>query len=531
MLSVAMKLMKKTIAYCLVIFLALYACEKDGKTSSPDDGIPSYYVDSENGNDENNGLSADSPWQTLDKVNAMEFTAGDQILFKAAAVWQGSLAPGGSGTSEKPIVIDMYGEGDKPRINAGGAYPQALLLENQDYWEVNNLELTNHGVTRQEFRYGVRVASWDYGVMNHIHLKNLYVHDVNGSLVKNRGEGQGIVWENGGSVTASYFDDLLIEDCHLVRTDRNGICGYSENYGRTNWFPSRNVVIRNNLLEDIGGDCIKPWGCDGALVEYNVVDGGRQRCDDFAAGIWPWSCDNTVIQYNEVSGIKGTRDGQGFDSDYNCNNTLFQYNYSHDNEGGFMLICTPAPSTWNVGCNGTIIRYNISQNDGARIFHIGGPVQNTMIYNNVIFIEENQDIQCFLYTSWEGWSNQTQIYNNIFYAEGTARYQYALSGNPDGTYNGIPGFGQSSNNIFENNVFFGNHIAPPIDNDNLADNPQFFAPGTGVDGFGSLTGYKVMNTSPCIGAGRVIENNGGLDFWGNPVPENENPDIGVYQKQ
>ena len=23
----------------------------------------------------------------------------------------------------------------------------------------------------------------------------------------------------------------------------------------------------------------------------------------------------------------------------NCNNTIIQYNYSHDNEGGFLLIC------------------------------------------------------------------------------------------------------------------------------------------------------------------------------------------------
>ena len=68
------------------------------------------------------------------------------------------------------------------------------------------------------------------------------------------------------------------------------------------------------------------------------------RCRDAAAGIWPWDCDDTIIQFNEVSGMKGTVDGQGFDSDFLCRRSLFQYNYSHNNDGGFMLICTPGNS-------------------------------------------------------------------------------------------------------------------------------------------------------------------------------------------
>ena len=76
------------------------------------------------------------------------------------------------------------------------------------------------------------------------------------------------------------------------------------------------MIIRGNLLEDIGGDGIKLWGSNGALVEHNVLRGGRMRCKDAAAGIWPWDCDDTVIQFNEVCGMKGTVDGQGFDSDF-----------------------------------------------------------------------------------------------------------------------------------------------------------------------------------------------------------------------
>lgn len=515
----------------LIFFLLGFSISCTEKSVYSYGGLGSYYIDSKNGDDNNVGTSPDEAWESLDKINTTIFKGGDKILIKAGTQYKGRLYPKGSGTAEDPITIDMYGDGDKPRIDAEGRYNEALLLKNQEYWEVNNLELTNTGETREEFRYGVRIASWDYGTMHHIYLKNLYVHDVNGSLVKNRGEGQGIVWENGGGEIKSRFDGLLIENCHLIRTDRNGICGYSEHWDRINWFPSLNVVIRNNLLEDIGGDCIKPWGCDGAIVEYNVVKGGRKRCDDYAAGIWPWSCDNTIIQFNEVSNIKGTKDGQGFDSDDNCKNTLFQYNYSHDNEGGFMLLCSDggANRDINVGCIGTVIRYNISQNDGQRTFHIAGPVKNSKIYNNVIYIGQNFDVHIFLYGDYNGWTERTSVYNNIFYVDGTGRYSYTVSRNPDGTYNTEPGFGGSTDNLFLYNVFYGNHINPPDDEHGGNYDPIFSLAGSGGDGMNTLEGYKLLVNSPCIDSGMNIADNGGRDFWGNTVPYNDITDRGAHE--
>jgi endonuclease/exonuclease/phosphatase family metal-dependent hydrolase len=468
-----------------------------------------YHMDSQAGDDQNDGTSPERAWRSLAAVNARVFRPGERILFKAGTSYRGLLKPQGCGTEANPIVIDMYGSGGKPRIDGEGIR-DTLWLENVEYWEVSNLEITNLGQTRADWRTGVRVSANDYGTVHHIHLRNLYVHDVNGSNNKSR-EGCGIFFECKGK-TPSRFDDLLIENCHLVRTDRNGICGRSSFTNRSrNWLPSLNVVIRGNLLEDIGGDCIKPWGCDGCLVEHNVVRGGRQRAEDYAAGIWPWSCDNTVIQFNEVSGMKGTKDGQGFDSDYNCRNSLFQYNYSHDNDGGFMLICTPETRPGNVGCVGTVVRYNISQNDGARIFHIGGPVQNTRIYNNVFYVPEGRDIYAVLCTDWGGWAKDTYFYNNIFYVEGKVRYE----------------FGRSTDNVFESNVFYGEHENRPDDPSAILRDPMLVNAGSGGDGLDSLAGYKLKPGSPCIGAGVAVENCGGRDFWGNPLPGDAKPNVGA----
>lgn len=438
-----------------------------------------YYIDGSNGADENAGTSAEKPWKSLDPVNARVFEAGDTILFKAGTAYAGRLKVQGSGSEENPIVVDMYGKGLKPRIDGEGIQ-DTVLIENVEYWELNNLEITNLGETRADWRTGVRVSANDYGTIHHIHLRNLYVHDVNGSNKKSR-EGCGIFFESKGR-KPSRFDDLLIEDCRLVRTDRNGICGRSSFINRQrNWYPSLNVVIRGNLLEDIGGDCIKPWGCDGCIVEHNVVRGGRRRAEDAAAGIWPWSCDNTVIQYNEVSGMKGTKDGQGFDSDYNSRNSLFQYNYSHDN-------------------------------DGARIFHIGGPVSNTRIYNNVFNVPKGRDILAVYCTDWGGWAKNTHLYNNIFYVEGKLRYE----------------FGQSTGNEFSHNVFYGKNENRPDDPHAILKNPMFINPGRG-DGIDSLDGYKLSQTSPCIDAGKSIENRPDRDFRGNKLVQDQAIDIGAFE--
>lgn len=112
-------------------------------------GAPrTFYIDSATGNDANSGLSATQPWQSLDKVNATTFAPGDKLLFKAGTSYNGQLHPQGSGKAQSPIVIDRFGEGEKPLVAAQGKFHEALLLRNQEYWEVNNLQFSNTGPAR-----------------------------------------------------------------------------------------------------------------------------------------------------------------------------------------------------------------------------------------------------------------------------------------------------------------------------------------------------------------------------------------------
>jgi hypothetical protein len=41
--------------------------------------------------------------------------------------------------------------------------------------------------------------------------------------------------------------------------------------------------------------------------------------------------------------------------------------------------------------------------------------------------------------------------------------------------------------------------------------------------------FRLNNDSPCIGAGRIVEDNGGRDFFGNKVSVDKLPSIGVHE--
>lgn len=72
---------------------------------------------SNTGNDSNDGLSPETPWQTIDKtINNNSIIAGDQILFKRGDTWREYWWLTTSGTPGNQITYSNYGTGAKPRI-------------------------------------------------------------------------------------------------------------------------------------------------------------------------------------------------------------------------------------------------------------------------------------------------------------------------------------------------------------------------------------------------------------------------------
>ena len=488
-----------------------------------------FYVDALSGDDHHSGLSPGEAWRTLERVNEHVFQPGEQLLFRAGRRYEGQLViksrggavgRGGEGmeavgrggeagremAKNRRIRIDRFGSGDKPRIEGNGLFHSAVTIFNTENIEVSNLDVSNYGAERKAGKTGILVQIKDFGVAHSIRLDNIDVHDVNGSLVKKEGGGAGIIFQNGGVSLRSRFDGIVIENCTVRYCERNGIL-VNGNWSRASWYPNTHVRIRKNLIEEVPGDGIVPIGCDSALIEWNVMRGSTRLLPDgeSAAGIWPWSCDNTLVQYNEVSGHKAPWDGQGFDADWNCRNTVIQHNYSHDNEGGFLLICNDGSAglPGSIGTQGTIIRYNVSVNDGLRstgkhagfspAIHITGPVVNTHIYNNIIYVPRRiggLDSTIVEFGNWDGYADSTFFNDNIFYVKGTGDYALA----------------KGRHVWFSNNLYFGEQLNRPWDPYAILADPGFKKePVMGMGGFPSLDGLKVKPGSPALGRGIGLE--------------------------
>lgn len=486
-----------------------------------------YYVDFIGGNDANNGKSLVSAWKNLTKVNSITFLPGDSILLKYGSVWNNQqLAPKGSGSENNPIVIAAFGnpEDGKPVLNGNGAVRDVVYLYNQEWLEIHNLEITNFKAgdlidDPASFKRGVYIAGNNCAELTHLYLINLYIHSVNGYGVgSNEGKDSGgIFFEILGTSVKSWFNDFLIENCHIYDIVRTGISNKSTWSGSSReWVPSHDIRIRNTIVERAGFNAMIPRYSDNTLVEYcTFIDNGLYGNGN---AIFQTSSNNTIYQYNEAYGTvynDGDHDAAGFDGGGYNNNTLIQYNYSHDNGLGGIVIGLSD----DIPNDGARIRYNILQDNLREAFRFSGPTMNATISNNTIYIgPELSNVNIIFHKKLGQSADNMSYYNNIFYVEGENCYYT---------------FGESTRVSFSHNVFYGKHPATePADHFKITDDPKLIAPGSGGIGMNTVNGYKLKADSPCINAGIAVEgNNGGFDFFGNSIPNNEVLDIGAHEWQ
>jgi hypothetical protein len=480
-----------------------------------------YYVDADNGRDDYPGLSPDSAWKTICKVNSMRFGPGDSVLFKNGGKWIGPLNPSGSGTSEELLVFSQYGvDGDKPLIHANGT-DQAVMLMNMEHVVLENFRLTNPSDAPDRRARGIYIVANQPKAYKNITIRNNEIYNVIGWVQQNKRFSSGAIFIDSEGNQAR-FENILIENNWIHDCTTRGITG---NAGASNWLDTNylhnHVIIRGNLIDNTGCDGIRTIASKNVLVENNrVFRVGNYTMGEealYIAACFPQHCGNTTWQYNEIAYTAptypgaGDMDSQAFDIDHDCIGThIFQYNYSHDNTGGFFLLMGSSIQNVEMGkFERAIIRYNISQNDGnsfPRIFELHDFVNTDLdiqVYNNVFWYDTStMTIQCK--GSYFGGIVFT---NNIFYA-------------PSGTY---------SNQIELNNNLYYPHNPPEHDPSPINEDPLFIDAGSGSEGFNTLAGYQLQPNSPAIGAGVQIIENGSQDFWGNIVSEDYPPCIGAHQ--
>lgn len=499
-----------------------------------------FFVDATDGNDENDGRSPDAAWQSLSRVNSEIFQPGDAICFTAGETWQGQLAPQGSGADGAPIVIAQYGEGQRPRIDAGAEDLQALLLFNVQFWEVNDLEFTNDKGSPGDYR-GILVQGKDVGELEHIYIQNTYVHDVTGHVYWIGGSTAdsppwikfktgwdaskrtgGIVFEvDSDSGTKTWFNDVRIEGNVVSDTSFGGIIfkqfdggygwGVRSSASDSKFTPHQNIVIRNNYVSqsntDYGCNTIYVTGSQHVLIERNVCE------DSGTSAIEAYNSDDVLIQYNETFGTvkkAGGTDSNGIDADRATTNTVIQYNYVHDNGDG-ILLCQFA-------FGDSVVRYNLVANNSRWAINLhSDPAARNHTYNNLFYIEGLGSGNLVGSSGGSEYltSGSYVFTNNIFHS---SRSQSLVSTGSAVSY---------ATNFFSGVTARGSGA--------MTGSPGFVSAGALPDGDASgpaldeLDGFQLNSSSSAVGAGTNMADNGGGDFWGNALYQGQ-PDIGPGER-
>jgi hypothetical protein len=507
---------------------------------TPAANAATYYVDAVSGSDSASGTSAATAWQTLTKVSATTFQPGDSILLHTDQTFAGRLAPKGSGSAAGgAITISSYGGGERPKIDASAIAgtnkcdaATALYFSNQEYWTIDGLEIVNSTGTDNltgKVRTGICMLNNSANTKSGITIVNNYIHDVNGCFKCTYYDGH----YNGAiivSAPSGNYDDVYIAGNTLENVGRVGIAVADGSEGSL----STRVTIRNNTLNGVDGDGIIAWGTEGALIEHNVVGySGRATVDGAgnpeSAGIWWAHADHTTCQFNEVYGTSTHGfGGQAYDIDVSASNSKVQYNYSHDNEGGFLLLM-------GAGSEDAVVRYNLSVNDAIAsppgqgegvITTSYGMTNNIDIHNNTLYVPPGSAAWIMACT---GGPNDCNDYgtedfrfrNNIVYNFGTGNYDYIQP---------------TSATAFQNNLYYGNHpvagpnvsgaqeLGEPAEPGKLTTDPLLVAPGGP-----SPTDYQIPVNSPAVGAGALQPQNGGIDFFGGVLSATAAPSIGFHE--
>ena len=524
-----------------------------------------YYVSNSYGNDESSGLSSETPFKSLDKINSIVYNPGDSILFKSGDTWNGMCWIKGSGNINNPIVIDSYGGDQKPIINGDG-YQACILIYNDDNININNLELFNEashldslGNTKKlngfgglsnlwgsgkDRRFGIKIVADENSLFN-FKLYGLQIHDIfpTPENTNNTHKGYGIKLETLSDTLNNSFNTISnfeLINTNISRTGHYGLwiksLGLNMNFDE---IKNNNIKVQDCVFENTGGSGFVPNKSSNVLVENCIFNHTGSSIDTRmwkrGSGMWTFDCLNVIAQHNYFMNAHGPLDSYGCHIDYGCENIVYQYNYSYNNEGGFVEILGD-----NINCG---YRYNISVNDGYRLgqpwsgtqgktFFVSTycgstnnrcPNSGTFIYNNTCFINDTLSPEIYCWPD----AGDIHIFNNIVYATSNGEIIPTLIENDSNIID-------ISHNIFHNVERF--YLDDDLMNLAFYDDPELL--NNDPDGIDDPNFYKVENASIAINQGRLVsgskiqteylENNGGRDYFGNEVSNILPPTIGAF---
>jgi hypothetical protein len=511
----------KAILLLIPVLLLDASCVPDGKTA----GI-TWYIDAEAGDDNNSGKNESKAWKSLAMIRSIPLHAGDAVLLKGGQVHRGTIVLKNlKGMPGLPVILSSYG-GKRATIDSGDSL--AILVENGSHISCSNVVLTGSGRLAGNITDGILFRNVHYGVIDSLESSGYLmsgIHVLGGSNLR---------------ITNAFAHD-------------NGFCGIFAESGEAEYGPPDGLafktlkqlyighcVAENNpgcpaILDNHSGNGILIAGVTGGIIEHcEAMNNGwdMPREGNGPVGIWAYMSDSVIIQHCYAHHNKTSprgKDGGGFDFDGGMRNSIMQYNLSAFNEGaGYGIFQYAGATSWT----GNTVRYNISYHDGGKNSHAGifmwcdpaaMPMQHFHAYNNTVvnryglgvnfepgayadFVFENN---IFLVTAGSvqfvgGDFTLASFNNNLYWSPVLAKLNRKLSGAEI----------DSAAWVADPGLMIPDESSGLVPVLYMKADPEFF---------------RLLPGSPGLRAGNVIQQNGGVDYWGNRLPSNGNPNIGAWQ--
>jgi parallel beta-helix repeat protein len=416
----------------------------------------------------------------------------------------------------------------------------AVQLNNQQGWEINNLEVVGG------YRYGVYIA----GIVpdttyTYFQLSNLNVHGAHYTSVTGHDSGE-IFFAAG---VGDAFNDVVINgvSAHDSQVSEGIFVEGGDAWG--SGILGDNITIQNSSAYNVYGDGILLQAASNGLLQNNVVYNTglcppNPGCAVTPSGLWELYCHTCTVQGNESSNQSWSPwDGGDYDIDVWNNNNVVQYNYGHDSVG----YCVSVFSASNVVGTDNVIRYNVCSNnshlvnspDPGEIFMNtwdGGTLNGVQVYNNTFYWNPATPGPAFntVFASYSG-SDAKFFKNNIIYS--TVPYlvqstsDFALDSNIYWTVGTAPDWNMDGTDYttLASYQSASGQDAQSFFTDPMLNSPTYHTVGSPASAFTLLPG------SPALGAGADVCNGisgcsmGSQDFWGNPLPAGAGYNIGAWQ--
>ncbi len=385
-----------------------------------------YYMDSSSGSDLNSGLSVESAWQSISKVNQFPLTPGDTILFKRGETWREQLIPQ-SGSPEGYIIYGAYSTGNKPLLlgSVNKSNEQDWTYQGDNIWYASEFKFdVGNLIFNNEESVGIKVRNEE-----ELDQQGEFWYDAGNLVIK----------LYSGTNPAVYYSNI---ECALKK---HIIDEYNKSY-----------VIYENLDLRYGG----AHGIGGGDVHHIIVrecdlsyiGGSRQHGEvRYGNGIEFWnSAHDTIVERCRLSEIydaalttQGLGEGNKKDNQYFRNNIVWnsEYCFEYWNQPETSTTnniyfenntCVNAGYGW--GHNQRWKETDAGWHNGRHLafYKNTAKTNNVYVLNNILY--EGRNSLFVILDDWNGIENLVSDYNLWYTSSGVMIYYGCNSSTCTGEY-------------------------------------------------------------------------------------------------